>query len=156
VIKQKHDFFIKQYGYKYWEHEGTTEKHCQLHMYNSGFHFFNFVRSKVWQKFPTNFSLPKFSQFPFKKKKKNQEKTKNKKNKNKLSSQKYGCTLKIDSSVCVCVCSRVGFSYAGVGFIYTAISYPFWSLGLANSELGYDKELNPNHENFQFAETYQS
>lgn len=48
----------------------------QLHMYNSGFYFFNFVRSKVWQKFPTNFSLPKFSQFPCQKKKKTKKKPK--------------------------------------------------------------------------------
>jgi hypothetical protein len=61
------------------------KEHCQLQI----------VISKVWQKFPTNFSLPKFSKFPCQKKK-NQEKTKKKPKKIKinknLSSQKYGCT----------------------------------------------------------------
>jgi hypothetical protein len=61
------------------------KEHCQLQI----------VISKVWQKFPTNFSLPKFSKFPCQKKKKprkNQEKTKKKIKKKNLSSQKYGCT----------------------------------------------------------------
>jgi hypothetical protein len=43
------------------------KEHCQLQI----------VISKVWQKFPTNFSLPKFSKFPCQKKK-NQERTKKK------------------------------------------------------------------------------
>ncbi len=83
------------------------KEHCQLQI----------VISKVWQKFPTNFSLPKFSKFPCQKKKKprkNQEKTKKKIKKKNLSSQKYGCTQKIDSSVCVCVHARVwGFLMQG-------------------------------------------
>ncbi len=130
---------------------------CQLHMYNSGFHFFNFVISKFQQNFPTNFSLQKISQLPCPKKK--PRKNQKKKKKTKIVKPKIWVYIE-NRFKCVCVCvwarSCVGFSYAGVGFIYTAISYPFWSLGLANSELGYDKELNPNHESFQFAETYQS
>lgn len=76
---------------------------CQLHMYNSGFHFFNFVISKFQQNFPTNFSLQKISQFPCPKKK--PRKNQKKKKKTKIVKPKIWVYIE-NRFKCVCVCGH--------------------------------------------------